>query len=49
MLQQNWALIEAQGSGCVVYFISDTSGVFDQIEFRTVDDAKKQLRLLYRT
>ena len=34
MLQQNWALIEAvKPEGVCVYFISDTSGVFDQMSF----------------
>ena len=34
MLQQNWALIEPVPSGGVcVYFISDASGVFDEIAF----------------
>ena len=33
MLQQNWAIIEPVSStGVCVYFISDTSGVFDEIE-----------------
>ncbi len=45
MLQQNWALIEAQGEGCVVYFISDASGVFDQIAFEHPAEAQKQLRI----
>ncbi len=31
MLQQNWALIEDEVAGAVrVYFLSDTSGVFDE-------------------
>jgi len=47
MLQQNWAIIESQETdkGCVVYFISDTSGVFDKIEFESVAEAERQLRL----
>ncbi len=47
MLQQNWALIEPSQSGksCVVYFIGDTSGVFDQIEFAEITEAEKQLRI----
>ncbi|MBE7432383.1 MAG: hypothetical protein HS100_00565 [Anaerolineales bacterium] len=45
MLQQNWALIEAAQTGCIVYFVGDTSGVFDQIEFDNVAEAKRQLRL----
>lgn len=44
MLQQNWALIEPTQTGCVVYFISDTSGVFDQMEFSSVAEAKMQLQ-----
>lgn len=40
MLQQNWALIESVPAGGVcVYFISDTSGVFDEISFSSVDEA----------
>ncbi len=47
MLQQNWALIEPSkmGTGCIVYFIGDTSGVFDQMEFDDVAEAKRQLRI----
>ena len=45
MLQQNWALIEPTQTGCVVYFISDTSGVFDQMDFDTVAKAQKQLQI----
>jgi len=45
MLQQNWALIEPTQTGCVVYFIGDTSGVFDQMEFDTVAEAQKQLQI----
>jgi hypothetical protein len=34
MLQQNWAIIEPVSStGVCVYFVSDTSGVFDEISF----------------
>jgi hypothetical protein len=45
-LQQNWALIEEQrGGGCIVYFVHDASGVFDQISFSSVSEAKKALRL----
>ena len=43
MLQQNWALIDAVEDGVTVYFVSDTSGVFDQISFDSVDDAKASL------
>jgi hypothetical protein len=33
-LQQNWALIEedTESEACIIYFISDGSGVFDQIQ-----------------
>jgi len=33
MLQQNWALIDKSDKVVRVYFISDTSGVFDELEF----------------
>ena len=34
MLQQNWALVDGSATGSVVvYFIGDTSGVFDQLQF----------------
>lgn len=34
MLLQNWALIECVSAGdCRIYFISDTSGVLDELEF----------------
>lgn len=45
MLQQNWALIESHNTGCVVYFIGDTSGVFDKIEFFSFAEAERQLRV----
>jgi hypothetical protein len=46
-LQQNWALIEPSRSGksCIVYFIGDTSGVFDHIEFVDITEAERQLRI----
>ena len=45
MLQQNWALIESGDSGVTVYFLSDTSGVFDEIPFDTQATAEAALRL----
>lgn len=40
MLQQNWALIEKNPEGGVcVYFIGDTSGVFDELSFQSTDEA----------
>ena len=32
-LQQNWALLDAEGAGCVVWFFGDSSGVFDDLSF----------------
>jgi hypothetical protein len=45
-LQQNWALIEkdAESESCIVYFIHDGSGVFDQIQYPTIEEAEKSLR-----
>ena|ERR1700720_4950495 len=44
MLQQNWALIEAaKPEGVCVYFISDTSGVFDQMSFADEIAAREAL------
>lgn len=44
MLQQNWALINQNGDGaCTVFFISDDSGVFDQLAFRSLNEAHKAL------
>jgi len=46
MLQQNWALIEDEVAGAVrVYFISDTSGVFDEIAFPSASSANEALKL----
>jgi hypothetical protein len=44
MLQQNWAVIEGNGADAVrVYFISDTSGVFDEMTFASVNAARESL------
>ena len=41
MLQQNWALIEPQNAGGArVYFITDTSEVFDELAFTTEHTAR---------
>jgi hypothetical protein len=46
MLQQNWALIEEETAGTVrVYFISDASGVFDEIAFSSARSAHEALAL----
>lgn len=44
-LQQNWALIESvdTGAGRTVFFIDDTSGVFDKLEFTSVEKAEAEL------
>jgi hypothetical protein len=45
MLQQNWALVEEKRDGGVcVYFIGDTSGVFDELSFPSADEAIAALR-----
>ena len=47
MLQQNCALLEPNKEklGLTLYFIHDTSGVFDQMEFEDSIEAERQLRL----
>jgi hypothetical protein len=45
MLQQNWALVEAEEAEAVrVYFINDASGVFDDMAFASVNAADEGLR-----
>ena len=39
MLQQNWALIDE----LTVYFIGDTGGLFDQMEFDSIEGAETAL------
>ena len=43
-LQQNWAVIENTEHAAVVWFFSDTSGVFDQLTFATAVEAKHALQ-----
>jgi hypothetical protein len=45
MLQQNWALIELSTEGVKVYFVSDTSGVFDAMLFDSTEEAEAALLL----
>lgn len=45
MLQQNWALIDADPTGVVVYFFGDTSGVFDEMRFPSQDSAMSALQM----
>ena len=40
MLQHNWATIEPFDGGVRVYFISDTSRVFDEMLFADVNEAQ---------
>ncbi len=43
-LQQNWALIDSNSDeSCTVFFISDSSGVFDRLSFPSENEAKKAL------
>lgn len=44
-LQQNWALIDQDldDAACTVYFFGDTSGVFDRLRFRSVEEAEDAL------
>jgi len=44
-LQQNWALIDVNGdSTATVFFVNDTSGVFDRMIFPSTDEAQRGLR-----
>ena len=44
-LQQNWALIESTtSSGVRVYFVGDTSGVFDELSFHSEGEAIEALK-----
>ncbi len=46
MLQQNWALIDVHlDSSATVFFIDDTSDVFDQMIFPSRDEAQNGLRI----
>ena len=45
MLQQNWALIEPRDQSVMIYFMSDTSGVFDEMTFDSSVEAESALRL----
>jgi len=38
-LQQNWALIDEVEDGAIVWFFNDTSGVFDEMTFRSLGEA----------
>jgi len=45
MLQQNWALIDVDPRGlCLVCFIHDRSGVFDEMHFTSEQEAQSQLK-----
>lgn len=47
MLEQNWALVETsddQSAEVRVFFMGDTSGVFDEMSFPSTDEAMRALR-----
>ena len=45
MLQQNWALIEPEGSKVTIYFLHDLGGVFDELTYLSLREAHAALRL----
>ncbi len=45
MLQQNWALVDCQEDNSVrVCFVNDTSGVFDEMGFQSINHAETALK-----
>jgi len=42
-LQQNWALLDSDERGATVWFIGDTSWVFDQMSFPSAEEALRAL------
>jgi hypothetical protein len=42
-LQQNWALVDTTAAGATIWFLSVSSGVFDQIEYQSDRDAELAL------
>lgn len=42
-LQQNWALIDEVEGGVTVWFVGDTSGVFDEMTFSSMAEAEQGL------
>jgi hypothetical protein len=43
-LQQNWALIDSEDSGgVIIWFLGDTSGVFDELRFPSEGAARLAL------
>lgn len=43
MLQQNWALIIKQKNKVLIVFFDDFCGIFDEIAYDSVEDAKQSL------
>lgn len=44
-LQNNWAVIQPRGhDGCQIYFFSDTSGIFDSLNFVNQPEAEIALK-----
>ena len=47
MLEQNWALVDtgdSQSAGVRVFFVGDTSGVFDEMSFPSSEEATRALQ-----
>jgi hypothetical protein len=42
-LQQNWALVDTTAAGARIWFLGDTSGVFDKIDCPSARDAEVAL------
>ena len=43
-LQQNWALVDPNNEGgFTVYFLSDVGGVFDELNFNSIEEAESAL------
>ena len=42
-LQHNWALVDETAAGATIWFVGDTSGVFDKIECPSAHDAEAAL------
>jgi hypothetical protein len=45
MLQQNWAVILESKRGTIIVFFSDTKGIFDDVEYESLDTAEAALRI----
>ena len=44
MLNQNWALaVSLEDGSCRIYFIDDLSGIFDEMDFESMESGLKGL------